>query len=214
MERIHCWGSQLRRLPVRWGRQLLEWYQDKKQKCFNYKMNFMQFYSEPIQQDQWYVIYTIPRNEKKVYSELSKRAVEVFLPLQKVVRQWGTRKQKLEVPLFPNYLFISASKAMLWSVLSVKGVVRFISFNGAPAIISNTQMEVIKKIISNDGEVSDRSLFATGDHVRVKNGPFAGLEGKVLDVKGRIRFFIEFEQINQILSIDISGALLEKVTVC
>lgn len=173
----------------------------------------MQNYSEPDCKDQWYVIYTLPRNEKKVYSELSKRAVKVFLPLQKVVRQWGPRKQKLEVPLFPNYVFISIPKAMLWSVLSVKGVVRFVSFNGVPAIISNAEIEVVKKIILNNGEVSDRSFFAAGDHVRVKDGPFTGLEGKVLDVKGTTRFFIEFEQINHVLSIDISPALLEKVAV-
>ncbi len=160
------------------------------------------------------MIYTIPRNEKKVHHELTQRQVESFLPLQAVVRLWGNRKQKLDVPLFPNYLFVNIARDKLWSILSIKGVVRYVSYGGAPAAISNEEIEIIRKLLVYNAEITTKELYNVGERVRVKHGPFAGLEGKVLEIKGKTKFFIELDKINRFLSVDIGSTILEKVEVC
>ena len=54
----------------------------------------------------WYVLYTKPRNEKKVAQRLSEAGYTVYCPLQKVRRQWSDRTKVVEEPLFTSYLFI------------------------------------------------------------------------------------------------------------
>ncbi len=171
----------------------------------------------------WYVLYTIPRNEKKVYSELTRREIKAFLPLQKVVRLWGTRKQKLVLPLFPNYLFVSIPRNLFWTVLAVSGVVRFVLYNGAPATIKSAEMEAMQKLLFTQGNMAGGDLSyqveeadltcRAGEQVQVKSGPFEGLKGKVLQLQGKTKFFIEFEQINRVISVDVCSTLLEKVAV-
>ena len=57
----------------------------------------------------WYVLYTKPRNEKKVAQRLSEAGYTVYCPLQKVRRQWSDRTKVVEEPLFKSYLFIQIS---------------------------------------------------------------------------------------------------------
>ena len=56
--------------------------------------------------DCWHVLYTKPRNEKKVAERLSSAGYSVYCPLQKVRRQWSDRLKVVEEPLFKGYLFI------------------------------------------------------------------------------------------------------------
>ena len=57
-------------------------------------------------QQHWHVLYTKPRNEKKVAERLSGAGYTVYCPLQKVRRQWSDRVKVVEEPLFKGYLFI------------------------------------------------------------------------------------------------------------
>ena len=58
----------------------------------------------------WFVIQTKPRNEKKVEQQIIARNVEVFLPLVTSIRYWSDRKKKVQVPLFSGYLFVHATE--------------------------------------------------------------------------------------------------------
>ena len=55
---------------------------------------------------RWYLLYTKPRAEKKVALELGLKGYELFLPLQRTLKQWSDRKKWVEEPLFKGYIFI------------------------------------------------------------------------------------------------------------
>lgn len=133
-----------------------------------------------MKQDNWYVVYTYPNSEKKIYNELNKRAITAFLPTKKVVRQWSDRKKKLEIPLFPNYIFVKLPPKQMWVVLMIDGVVRFISFDGAPVVVRDTEIDVVKKLISASSEVNNENFCIQGEKVQVKEGPLSGLVGRVV----------------------------------
>jgi transcription antitermination factor NusG len=60
----------------------------------------------PLMEVHWYALYTSANREKKVAVELQRRSVEFLLPLYSSVRRWKDRRVKLELPLFPGYLFV------------------------------------------------------------------------------------------------------------
>lgn len=162
-------------------------------------------------QNRWYVVYTNPNTEKRIYTELGRRAIKAFLPTKKVERQWKDRKKKLDVPLFPNYVFVNVAPDEMWTVLMVNGVVKFVSFNGSPAVVRDTEIELVKKVLAGASVVSGEEVALQGETVRVMQGPLSGLTGRVLNSKGVTRLCLELETVNQIISVDIDAALLARV---
>ncbi len=152
----------------------------------------------------WHVIYTRPKFEKKIFERLQERKIETFLPLQKVIRQWSDRKKKVEVPLFPNYLFVRISSPDRWNVLDVNGVVRFLQFEGKSAIISETEVETIRKSLLGDLEVSNKK-FNKGDQVIIVRGPLKGLKGILIENKGRRRLAIRINIIDKSILVNVSA---------
>jgi transcription antitermination factor NusG len=131
----------------------------------------------------WYVVYTKPRSEKKVAERLERQGFEVFLPLNKTVRQWSDRKKKVEVPLFNSYLFVHLDLARdQYPVLDVEGVVRFVYYLGKPAVVREQEIERIRFILQNYTEIEAFAL-QPGASVRITGGSLKGNTGTVAEQK-------------------------------
>ncbi|SHI03290.1 Transcription antitermination factor NusG [Chryseolinea serpens] len=160
----------------------------------------------------WHVVYTYPQCEKKAFDKLAAKNIDAYLPCQTVVRQWSDRKKKMDVPLFPNYVFVSVNPKARHEVLNVPGITRFVSFDGQPAILSDREITTIKMMLEGNGDLTCESFYAVGDRVRVISGPLRGLEGMLLEKKGAHRFYVRFHSFEQALSIEIQANRLEKIT--
>jgi hypothetical protein len=57
-------------------------------------------------ESHWYVAQTCARHEKRIAEQLNVRGIEHFLPLYEMVSQWKDRRVKLQLPLFPGYIFV------------------------------------------------------------------------------------------------------------
>jgi transcription antitermination factor NusG len=157
----------------------------------------------------WFAAYTLPKFEKRAYLELAKQNVEAYLPVQKVFKQWSDRVKRQEVPLFPNYIFIRNTESDTMRALRTRGILRFVSFDGKPAIIADHDIEAIRKLESENPEV-ERNLVE-GASVRIIRGPLAGFVGKLFSKKGRVRFAVRVETIGQSLSLEVPAAYLEQI---
>src|SRR6266576_4937221 len=83
----------------------------------------------------WYAAYTCPRHEKAVARQLQEREIECFLPLYRAVRRWKDRRKEVDFVLFPSYVFVRLPAKYRLRLLQLPSVVRFVSFNGAPAVL-------------------------------------------------------------------------------
>lgn len=159
----------------------------------------------------WYIFYTYPNYEKKVQKLLSQKNIHCFLPLQRVTRQWSDRKKSIEVPLFPNYIFIKTSAHERHNALKTNGVVKYVSFDGKPVVLPEKDISVIQKLITENIEISTERIFAKGDNIRIINGPFCGLQGYLFEQKGKTRFGLKLESMEHSISIEICSSMIEKI---
>jgi transcription antitermination factor NusG len=157
----------------------------------------------------WYAAYTIPKFEKKVHDELAKKEIEVYLPVQKVYRQWSDRVKKCEVPLFPNYIFVKGSESDRQKAVRTKGLLKFVSFDGRPATVCDEDINCIKKLQNEELEVEPG--FVEGSMVRIIRGPLAGFEGTLFSKKGKYRFSVKIETIRQSLSLEVPVTYMEQI---
>ena len=80
----------------------------------------------------WYAVYTSANHEKRVASQLEQRAIESFLPLYDAVHRWRDGKMRLQLPLFPSYVFVRMFLRERVRVLQVPGVARLVGFGERP----------------------------------------------------------------------------------
>ncbi|AOM78748.1 UpxY family transcription antiterminator [Pedobacter steynii] len=162
-----------------------------------------------VPNSKWYVVYTYPNYEKKVQSIFLRSNIPCFLPVQTVIRNWSDRKKAVEIPLFPNYIFVYADHKTKYQVLNVYGVSRYVSSNGAPVTISENEIDVIKKLMVVPGIVVERKVDA-GDLVEITDGAFEGIKGVVFKKSSKSRLGIKIRGINQFLSIEIGMSSIKK----
>ncbi len=130
--------------------------------------------------NNWYAIYTKPRSEKKVAERLSDSGIEVFCPLIKTLQQWSDRKKKVQLPMFPGYVFVCVTDLERTQVLMDHGVLNYVYWLGKPAIIRENEIDAIRKITEKGEEVSiNCGEFEIGQLVKIQEGPFKGMSGKV-----------------------------------
>lgn len=170
-----------------------------------------QLYTEP----HWYACYTRARHEKQVEQLLQQRGFESYLPLIPLLRQWKDRKKRVEFPLFPSYVFGRFTLREVHGVLTTPGVSTIVRANGYPTPIPERDIANVRKFalaVAETGvEIEQRPFLAEGQWVKVLEGPFEGVEGIVVEQRGRKRVLIGVEAIGQGLEIDIDTRLLKAI---
>ena len=131
----------------------------------------------------WYALYTESRHEKKVAARLQQLGIEVYCPLVTQVRQWSDRKKKVEVPLLPSYVFVKLEANERERVFSVSGVVRYLYWLGVPAIIKDSEIELMQKWLDGTFESYEITKIENGSLYEISSGPFMGQQGVVTMVK-------------------------------
>ena len=154
--------------------------------------------------DKWHVLYTRPRHEKKLKDFLSQRGVVVYLPLYKTVKQWSDRKKKVEEPLFKSYLFVKADEQNYFTILNAPGAVKFVHFGQEKATISNSEVEMIDRILKSPQNIEVEEFRAVeGEKIKIASGPFKNVEGTLVSIRGKNRLIIQIEQLGKNIIIEV-----------
>jgi transcription antitermination factor NusG len=96
---------------------------------------------------KWFAVHTKPRFEKRVTEILTRKKIENYYPINRVLRQWSDRKKLVNEPLFPYFVFIKIADSELLSLKQIEGVINFVYWLGGPAIIRNSEIELIKQFL-------------------------------------------------------------------
>lgn len=156
----------------------------------------------------WYAIYTKSRTEKKVKDELEYNNIECFLPLQKKLRKWHDRKKWVDMPLLSGYCFVYISRAEYDKVLQLHNVVCYVTFEGKAAVIPNNQIDALKKMLQqSDFEVSvSHENFEPGKKVEILEGSLIGLQGELVETRGKNKFILRLPEINSTFTVEVSAS--------
>ena len=160
----------------------------------------------------WYAVYTRARHEKVVAEELWRRKIECFLPLHERVSWWKDRRQVVQFPLFPGYVFVHTQVALRRiDILRVSSVVRILGSQGRPEAIPEGQIQAVKTLVFKEIPLDPHPFSQEGDRVRVTRGPLRGLEGFLSEKKNRYTFVLSVDLIGQSVACEIDAEDVEKL---
>jgi transcription antitermination factor NusG len=157
----------------------------------------------------WYALYTAPRHEKRVAQQIEGCGIPCFLPLYRSVRRWKDRRKELDLVLFPGYVFVRIASQNRLQVLQLPGAVRLVTFNGQPAPLPENEIESLRHRLSGSRCIEPHPYLRVGRRIRVRSGPFQGLEGIIQRTRDRCRVIFSIDLIMRSIAVEVDGADVE-----
>lgn len=154
----------------------------------------------------WYAAYTSANHEKRVAEQLGQKGIENFLPLYDSVRHRKDRRVRLQLPLFPGYVFVRLPLSEKLKVLQVAGVARLVGFGDKPVSLPEEEMESLRRGACGEVRMEPHPYLTEGRRVRIMRGPLTGMEGILLRRKGSVRLVLSIDLIMRSIAVDVDAA--------
>ena len=170
--------------------------------------------NKSLDEKYWHALYVRSRAEKKVFDQLQDKGFEAYLPMLTRLKQWSDRKKKVDEPLFRSYVFVRNNERQHYDVLSVYGVVRFVTFEHKAVIVPDKQIIAIKKYLDNpvDDEDELKNInLKEGQLVRITNGSMQGLIGRLVSVKSKRCLLVNIDVVWQSIPVSIPRTKVEPI---
>ena len=153
---------------------------------------------------KWFVLYTKPNQEIKVVNGLSRMGIKCFCPTTKVIKQYSDRKKKILKPLMPSYVLVFIDEINRNDVFAVSGVVRYLFWLGKPAIIRESEVELMKRYLKGIYESVSLTNFTKGQLYRISDGILSGKTGKVIEThKNKIK--LELQSLGMVVTLKLQA---------
>lgn len=165
----------------------------------------------PLPVQCWYAISVRPRHEKLVKRHLECKGLNCFLPVYRSVRRWKDRRKELDMVLFHGYVFVTLNGGDRLRVLQAPGVLRFITFQGQPAALPESEIRALQSSTSAGLRPRPHPYLSKGRKVRVRGGPLADAEGIMVRRKEGFRLVLSIELIMRSVMLEIDEADVEAI---
>jgi transcription antitermination factor NusG len=157
----------------------------------------------------WYAVSVRPRHEKLMTRHLEHQGLNHFLPLYRSVRRWKDRRKELDMALFPGYVFVNLNLRDRLRVLRAPGAVQFVTFQGQPAAIPDSEIRALESSLSAGLRLQPHPYLHQGARVRLKRGPLVGAEGIMIRRKERFRLVLSIDLIMRSVVFEVDEADVE-----
>ena len=150
---------------------------------------------------QWFVLRATYARVVKAYEYLTKDGAEAYLPQHYVQREVNGKMKRLLEPLLPNILFVYATSEKVEAYVKHTPALSYLSYyynhfqadtqgKNPPLVVRYEEMMNFIRATSVDNEYiqlvnPEQCRYKSGDLVRIVEGDFKGVVGKVARVRGQ-----------------------------
>jgi transcription antitermination factor NusG len=159
---------------------------------------------------KWWAVYTMSRQEKMLMRKLFARRIPFYSPLvERRFRSPNGRARSTFEPLFPNYVFLFADEAQRHLTLATNCVSRCLSVPDAADLVKDLRR--IQQLVAAGAALTPETRLQAGNRVRVKSGPFKGIEGIVLRRENEVRLLVAVQYLQRGASVVLSDNSFEAI---
>ena len=175
----------------------------------------------------WYALRTTYGREKKAYDYLTAKGITAFYPTTNVVKLIKGKRKVVTKSRLPNIFFAYGTEEQLKEYVFDNVNLPFLRFyyrhihegntiKKTPLIVPDNQMDSLKIICAADADNTFVSLvkvpkFEKGQLVRVIDGAFKGVIGRVARWQGQQRVAVVVEELVTVVTAYVPSAFLEKI---
>lgn len=160
-------------------------------------------HDSPKQMHQWFALYTKPRHEKHVSTQLAERGIETFLPLYQSSREWKkSRPITLDLPLYPGYVFVHIAPQARNKVIGIPGVLSLVGSPKHAWPLPEEEIETLRTGL-HLRKAWPHPYLVEGERVTIRVGALAGMGGILLRKENSFHVVITLELIRKSMIVEI-----------
>lgn len=175
----------------------------------------------------WYALRTTYGREKKAYDYMTAKGITAFYPTIKTVKLIKGKRKVVTESRLPNIFFAYGTEEQLKTFVYDNVNLPFLRFyyrhvhvgrriDKRPLIVPNYQMESLKIICAANTDNTIVSLekvqkFEKGQLVKIVDGAFKGVVGKVARWQGQQRVGVVVDDLVTVVTAYVPSAFLEKI---
>ena len=175
----------------------------------------------------WYALRTTYGREKKAYDYMTAKGITAFYPTTNVVKLIKGKRKVVTKSRLPNIFFAYGTEEQLKEYVFDNVNLPFLRFyyrhihegntiKKTPLIVPDNQMDSLKIICAADADNTFVSLvkvpkFEKGQLVRVIDGAFKGVIGRVARWQGQQRVGVVVDDLVTVVTAYVPSAFLEKI---
>jgi transcription antitermination factor NusG len=114
----------------------------------------------------------------------------------------------LELPLFPNYVFVRMDPRERVRALEVPGVLSLVGFGRTLAPLPDFEIEALRSGLGRR-KLEPHPYLVIGERVRIKRGAMLGMEGVLVRRKNNLRVVLALDAILQCEAVEVDADDLE-----
>jgi transcription antitermination factor NusG len=162
-----------------------------------------------VPQLPWFVVRVKANTEWKVARGLTGRGLPVFLP---VLRRMSKRQRRepIELPLFPGYIFSQFDRNASMPVLTCPGVIHILSIGTVAQPVDPDELFALQSLSRAGCPMEPLPTFTTGQKIRIGSGPLGNVEGIVVRDDGRQRLIVSVSLLHRSVVAEIDREWLEE----
>ena len=153
----------------------------------------------------WFALQVRTRHESFVAEHLDGKGYEYFLPLYKSRRRWSDRIKEIDAPLFPGYLFCRFNPQDRLPILKTPGVTQIVGYSHVPTAVEEEEIEAIRTLVVSGLPNYPHPFLTVGNRVRIEAGALRGLEGILLEVKGKRKLVVSITLLQRSVAVEIDS---------
>lgn len=160
-------------------------------------------YTEANQPNNWYALQVRTRWEEPTADLLRGKGFQTLLPTYTTKRRWSDRYKTVQAPLFPGYVFCSFDVHNRLPVLITPGVISVVGRGKTPVAVDEAEMTAIRSMVGSGVQAQPWPYLEIGERVRIKDDVFDGMEGILINFKGKERVVISLTLLRRSIALEI-----------
>ncbi|MCR4659172.1 MAG: hypothetical protein K5650_02630 [Bacteroidales bacterium] len=162
---------------------------------------------------EWVAVFCCTGSEHLVNRRLAEQGIETYLPMWHNCDRRLKRNVPEQVPLFPGYLFAKINDRQIYQTRTVKGCIAIVSSHHEIQVVPQRDIDNVKAFVDSEQKffLHETAKLVKGSHVRVTDGEFSGMRGRLIKGCKDGNFAVSIEVLNTSFVVRLKRAELAPI---
>ena len=165
--------------------------------------------------NNWWVVKTRSRAEKKLEKLLNDAGWEACCPTYTTIRQWSDRKKKIQIPLISCVVFVRENEVPSNDLYQYSQVISVLKEHAKPALVRDSELQNLMILCGQWQEdliaQENYNSYKPGDSVEVISGNFKGMKGEMIKTQGKHKLVVSIKSLQMSFSILVPKTQLKPI---
>jgi transcription antitermination factor NusG len=161
---------------------------------------------------RWFALQVRTRGESSTALLLSGKGYQTFLPTYQTKKRWNGKPRVVNAPLFPGYVFCHFDVQKRLPILVTPGVIAVVGRGRLPLPVDDSEIAAIQSVLASGFRPEPWPYLEQGQKIRIESDVFSGLEGILINFKGKDRVVVSVSLLRRSVAVEIDRSCVRPVS--